>query len=204
MPQSEPKPIAEDAWENWEPDQLASKLNGINSLWYVVGGWAIEMHVGKPIREHADLEFCVLPDDANHTANWLSELTFFAAKDGDLKFWPADHEIYADNWQFWGAELKASKWRVDMMIERGTAATWAYKRDSSIQQARTDALRINSQGVRYLAPSNVLLFKAKNTRPKDDLDFDAVLPVLTAEERLTLLTWLQLLHPNHHWIPRLA
>ncbi len=90
-----------------------------------------------------------------------------------------------------------------MMVERGTPDIWAYKRDPSIQMPRAAAVRRSERGIPYLAPANVLLFKAKHRRAKAERDFEAALPKLSSQEKLDLRLWLEALHPEHEWIPRL-
>ena len=89
------------------------------------------------------------------------------------------------------------------MVERGTSEVWAYKRDRTIRMPRAAAVRRNELGIPYLAPANVLLFKAKHRREKDERDFDAALPKLNSQEKLDLRIWLEVLHPEHDWIARL-
>ena len=52
-------------------------------------------------------------------------------------------------------------------------------------------------GLRYLAPEVVMLFKAKLQRPKDQQDFDTVLPALDEQQRTRLRTWLERTEPSH-------
>jgi hypothetical protein len=55
-----------------------------------------------------------------------------------------------------------------------------------------------------LRPDLQLLFKAKSSRPKDDMDFLQLLPVLSVRHRQTLWDWLDLTSPNgHRWMPAL-
>jgi hypothetical protein len=60
-----------------------------------------------------------------------------------------------------------------------------------------------NDGIPYLRPAAVLLFKAKYLRPKDIFDFDKALPKLTPRDRAWLCDALQRHHPNHEWIARL-
>ncbi len=53
-----------------------------------------------------------------------------------------------------------------MMMESGTPDRWIYKRNRTIQTARSDAVRVSEAGIPYLAPIQVLLFKAKYCRKK--------------------------------------
>jgi len=196
-------PPDETAWEPWTPDQLATKLMGVAVPWYVVGGWALDLWHGEHRRDHDDLEFAVSPESAAAVAAHLSELRFFEAKAGTLTAFDAWKHIPETAWQFWGADLSAERWRVDMMLERGTPSHWVYKRDPNIVQARAQAVRTSADGLRYLAPANVLLFKAKHCRAKDQDDFEAALPKLSAKDRACLREWLALAHPGHSWLHHL-
>lgn len=197
------KPPSEDAWEPWAPQDLALRLGNSDPSWYVVGGWALDLWHGHQTRKHEDLEFAVLPDQVGHCRGLLSDLEFFAARDGTLTHHPAKTVLATDLWQLWGADMTAGFWRVDMMIERGTRDFWVYKREPSIRVPRTSAIRRTSAGIAYLAPALVLLFKAKHRREKDDLDFRTTLPSLEAGERAELLGWLEAMHPGHEWIASL-
>ena len=86
-----------------------------------------------------------------------------------------------------------------MMIENGTPGRWVYKRDPAITCPRGDAIHTSPDGVPYLDPAAVLLFKAKYRREKDELDFANALLRLTPADRARLKDWLAATHPNHEW-----
>ncbi|MFC6775703.1 hypothetical protein [Methylobacterium gregans] len=92
---------------------------------------------------------------------------------------------------------------MDMMIEPGTPDRWIYKRDRKIQMARRDAVHVSKTGLPYLAPVNVMLFKAKHCRQKDQTDFEFCRTKFLHEEKEQLMTWLNELHPGHEWIEQL-
>jgi hypothetical protein len=59
------------------------------------------------------------------------------------------------------------------------------------------------EGIPYLAPEIVLLFKARHDRPKDQGDFTGVLPLLNPGRRAWLAAALARVHPGHPWISEL-
>src|SRR5208282_5828755 len=59
-------------------------------------------------------------------------------------------------------------------------------------------------GIPYLAPEIVLLFKAKSTHPKDEMDFRNALPLLSIEARGWLREALTTAHEKHPWIAPLT
>ena len=197
-------PLPEAAWNPWHPTKLAERLKGSPAIWYVVGGWALDLWHGAQTRDHDDLEFAVLPDSLPEFRDILRDLDFFTAHAGQLAHLPIGSTLPEEVAQLWGMEADAGCWRVDMMIERGTPQTWVYKRDPAIGAPRADMLRHSASGIPYLAPAAVLLFKAKYRRAKDEADFRLALPRLAPADRAMLQDWLDLAHPGHGWRDVLA
>ncbi|MDR7040173.1 hypothetical protein J2X36_004954 [Methylobacterium sp. BE186] len=196
-------PLDDEAWEAWSPHELGQRLREATLPWYVAGGWALDIWHGKQTREHEDLEFVVIRNDADHFRAILHELEFFTVKDRTIEYLPPAANLPSDVWQLWGGDMRQGCWRVDMMMEPGTPDLWIYKRDRAIQMARSDAVRVSETGIPYLAPINVMLFKAKHCRKKDQIDFNFLRPKLSLEEKEQLTTWLNELHPGHEWIKKL-
>lgn len=65
-----------------------------------------------------------------------------------------------------------------------------------------DVTWVAADGIRYLNPEIVLLYKAPLRRPKDDPDFEAALPVLSGEARLWLRAGLARVSADHPWLSR--
>lgn len=188
-----------DAWDAWHPDELAQRLNDIRAPWCVAGGWALDLWHGAQTRKHDDLEFTVLREDLSTFRNALSPLKLYSAHSGVVERLPEAHDPSAEITQFWGFDCTADCWRVDMMIEPGTAEMWAYKRDPSLQRSRDEMVMRTEDGIPYLNPAAVLLFKARDRRPKDQQDFERALPKLPHIERAWLRNCLDLLHPGNEW-----
>lgn len=197
------KPLHDDAWDAWSPDELHQRLRGTIRPWYVAGGWALDLWHGQPTRAHEDLEFVVLRKDADAFRTLLQELDFFTVTDGTLVFLPPSANLPDDVWQIWGADRRHGCWRVDLMLEPGTPDLWIYKRDRTIRMPRTEAVRLGRTGIPHLAPPLVMLFKAKHGREKDEADFDRFRSRSSREEKERLIALLRTLHPEHPWIESL-
>ncbi len=188
-----------EAWDAWTPDTLSRRLSGVSLPWCIVGGWALDLWHGSQTRAHSDLEFTVLRRDLNAFLCLFHELTFYTAHSGVLEPVRAEQKPSSDILQFWGFDRVAERWRIDMMIEPGTDETWAYKRAPSIIRPRADMVMQTINGIPYLNPAAVLLFKARDRRPKDRGDFEKALPTLQAHDRAWLKACLGSLHPGHEW-----
>ncbi|WP_336206987.1 hypothetical protein [Nonomuraea sp. LPB2021202275-12-8] len=64
-------------------------------------------------------------------------------------------------------------------------------------------LTLEEDGFHRLAPEVQLLYKAKGSRPKDETDFEAVLPLLSDGQRRWLDEALETEHGTHPWHERL-
>jgi hypothetical protein len=78
--------------------------------------------------------------------------------------------------------------------------TWICRRAETIRLPYRDIIHHTRDGIPFLAPELVLLFKAKHARPKDQADFEAVLPYLSAAQRGRLAELLSRVHPEHDWL----
>lgn len=192
-------PVPEDAWDAWAPDQLALRLAGAPSTWYVAGGWALDQWRGARTRSHEDLEFVAPASGISAFRAAMWPMSFWTAHAGVLRYLPAARQPPAHVWQIWCLDEAAGCWRVDMMIDRGPEDRWQYKRNPAISAARGHMIRTTATGIPYLAPAAVLLFKAKYRRDKDEADFAMAAPLLRADERAQLRAWLDMEHPGHPW-----
>lgn len=192
-----------DAWSAWHPLELASRLAAVSKPWCIVGGWALDLWHGRQMRDHDDLEFTVLREDVGIFRQALQGLDFYTAGSGVVTLLPSDAELPADIVQIWCLGRIERRWRVDMMIEPGTPQTWICKRDPHIFGPRHEFVRSTPDGIPYLAPVAILLFKAKYRRVKDEADFGNALPKLTVSERAWLKASLEVVHTGHCWISAL-
>jgi hypothetical protein len=187
------------AWDAWTPEEVAHVLNGIACTWYVVGGWAIDLFLGKQTRDHEDIEIVVRRDDFTIVRDHLQDYRLHVVGDGEIRRLSDDGVPPPTKHQNWVLDTKDNKWRMDVMLEPGDHETWMFRRDESIRAPRD---RIIERGgpVPYLRPEGVLLFKAKGQREKDELDLVNCLPRLSASARGWLRETLVRVHPGHDWL----
>lgn len=121
---------------------------------------------------------------------------------GDGQLWPYPQAL-DDFHQTWLRDPASGSFLVDVFREPHDDTTWTYRRDPTITLPYAEAYLQGGNGLRYLAPELVLLFKAKHQRPKDEQDFDTVLPVLDERRRTRLRTLLEQTEPHHSWLDTL-
>lgn len=189
------------AWDPWTPDDVFQMFRGIPAPWCVVGGWAIDLWLGRQTRHHEDIEIAVLPQDVMVFRSALPGCEFYSAGSGKITHL-GRKDLPEGMHQMWCLDCSARVWRLDIMIEPGDAETWRYRRDPSLFRDRNTAVSRTASGIPYLRPELVLLFKARHMREKDEADFSSALPGL-GEEKRWLADALRRFHPGHAWISRL-
>ena len=193
-----------EAWDAWTPAEAAARLRGVDVPWCVVAGWAVDLFLGEQTREHEDLEIEILHSDFPAVRRHLPDLEFFAAGSGHIVALALEEEWDAEWHQRWVLEPQGQKWRCDLMLQPGDAQTWVYRRDQSIRAPRAQMIDTTSDGIPFLRPEGVLLYKAKVARPKDEADLAACLPRMTDSSRQWLADALERVHPGHPWVARVG
>ena len=188
------------AWEPWTPAQVTKMLRVSSSAWCIVGGWAIELWLGREVRPHGDIEIAAPRCDfVNLRRVFEPRYQLYAAGDGETFALKVDQMIPSSRHQCWIADPSCGSWRLDLMLEPGDPETWVFRRDKRIREPRERMIGRRG-GIPFLKPEGVLLYKAKAMRGKDQADFEACLPHLSPAARSWLADSLSLIHPEHPWL----
>jgi hypothetical protein len=199
---------------------VARAFDSFKGPWWISGGWAIDLHLGRVSRSHHDVDVLVLRRDqeALHSALGGFELKKIVPhpegaprqatsqviwREGTIVPWDPGERLELPIHQVNAYPTGSSEMAFQIMFGETDGAEWWYRRDARVRR-RLDAIGYKGQQeTPYLAPEIMLLFKAKTIRAYDQSDFDAVLPMLTGEARRWLHGALTIAHPNHPWIARL-
>jgi hypothetical protein len=87
----------------------------------------------------------------------------------------------------------------EFLLNERSAEDWVYRRDLRIRMPLERAIVRGSGGLPILCPAIVLLFKAKNPRPKDDADFQRMRNSMSHDQQQWLKTSLRVCYPAHSW-----
>ncbi|WP_053742001.1 nucleotidyltransferase domain-containing protein [Streptomyces sp. NRRL WC-3618] len=187
----------------WRPEQLAQRLEGVGAPWCVAAGWALDLFRGRQTRPHGDVEIAVPTAAFPLIRARFPEYAFDAVGAGRL--WAdAGAEALAATRQTWSRDPVSGQFLFDVFREPHEGGTWICRRDKGLRLPYDAVVERTADGIPYLVPELVLLFKAKAPRPKDQADFDGVLPLLGRARREALSGWLERVHPGHPWLAELA
>ena len=187
-----------DVWDAWRPEELVARLRRLEVPWAIAAGWALDLHLGGVPRLHDDLEIVVARSSFPAVRAALPDLDWFAVGDGRAT--PID-DASEDLHQTWGWDRLNACWRLDVLREPWVGDTWVYRRDPAFRRPVAEVIEQTAEGIPYLAPEIVLLFKAKEARDKDAADLARALPLLEPARRRWLSETLRIVHPGHDWIP---
>jgi aminoglycoside-2''-adenylyltransferase len=197
------EPLPDPRWEPWTPAEVAHRLRAVDAPWAFAAGWALDLFRGSVSRDHEDVELAV-PIAGFAAVQQALRPYEFDLVGGGQKWAISDHRAFVLTHQTWLRDPATGVYVLDVFREPHDGDVWICRRDTSIRLPYSEAVRRTAGGLPYLAPEIVLLFKAKLSRPKDEDDLNGVLPLLDAHAIGWLRQALEMVHPGHAWIARVA
>lgn len=187
-------------WRSLTPTDAAVLMDGMDAPWWVVGGHAIEAFTGVS-RPHEDLDLgffgCDVPALRRHLGD---RYHLWSVDDGMLR--PLDErfpEPLSRVGQIWIREHAEAPWLVDAVLTPDVGGRWQSKRDDEHVAELDEVTWVDGEGIRYLNPEIVLLFKARSDRRKDRRDLEVTWPRLDDDRRAWLAASVARLYPMHPW-----
>jgi hypothetical protein len=189
------------AWEPLDPHDLAGLLAGLDCPWWICGGWALDLFLGRETRRHDDLDVAVLRHDQVALYEQLGDWELrYATVDHRLNEWdgrwldPPIHGIWARR-----APGRESPWTCEFLLNEAQNGQWLFRRNPAVTRALAE-IGAEVDGVPFLRPEIVLLYKAGEPSPKNDTDFAAAHKLLSENARNWLRRSLELCDPSHPWL----
>lgn len=187
---------------SWSPGEVAQRLAGITAPWCVAAGWALDLFRGGQTREHGDIEIAIPAVAFPEVRDRFPGYVFDAVSSG--RIWEhAAPEVLDATHQTWLRDPATGNYLLDVFREPHEGETWICRRDATIRFGYSEIIRRTPDGIPYLMPELVLLFKARHARPKDQADFDNTVPLMTPAQRARLSGLLAHVHPGHRWLESL-
>jgi len=186
---------------NWDPlglDEAVALMRGFPAPWWIVGGWATDLFVGRETREHSDVDVVVRRADQGLLRDQFASWDVQIAHDGKLEPWVGHLEPPRSG--LWARSNANRAWQLQFILAQHDGDDWLYRHDDSIRLPLVDAIVHDRTGIPFARPEIVLLSKARLVREQDERDFEAALPLLDDASRTRLLAWLP---ADHVWRARL-
>ncbi|MCT2594766.1 amino acid transporter [Streptomyces sp. N2-109] len=197
----------EAPWGPWEPAPLSEVVALFSTLrtpWWVAGGYAIELAVGRALRGHGDIDVLLLRRDQLAVQQLMPTWQWWAADPpGTLRPWTPGEVLPENVHDIWCRPGPAEPWRIQIMLDESNGHDWISRRDGRVRRPIGQLGLASPEGIPYLAPEVQLFYKAKEPRPKDEQDFSAVLPALSDKQRHWLANVIVQTLGHHPWVGRL-
>jgi hypothetical protein len=185
-------------WDAVSPREAVEWFANVPVPWWIAGGWAIDLFLGRETRPHGDLDVGVLRRNVGEVLRSFPGSEAFEAKDGALTRL-LHRSPRSDVNCLWCRGVGAPRWKLELLLDESEGESWVYRRDPQIRRDLRSVVHHSRDGIPYLAPEVQLLYKAKHARARDERDFAVVLPHLTIEARDWLRQSLVRTLPSHPW-----
>jgi hypothetical protein len=192
------------AWAPLTPAELAAEMRGFDRPWWIVGGWAIEAATGLR-REHEDIDMSILACDVPALVAFMRGRWHVWNNVGGVlqPLGERRPDVDEPGSQLWLRASASDPWVLDIPLTPDADGRWTNKVLTGHTAPVADVTWVAEDGLRYLLPEIVLVYKARLRRPKDEPDFAAALPILTPSRRAWMRTALTAAVPGHPWLERL-
>lgn len=195
---------------------IAELMSSFRPPWALCGGWAIDAWLGRQTRDHGDLDIAVFQDDHHalfeHLAGWQLVADDTSVERG--KPWNgrplslpahihARFSVTGEPLPDLGAVLTASQgWGLEFQMNERSGDDWILSRQPRISLPLRKGVQQSPWGLPTVVPEVLLFFKGRELRRRDKLDFLALLPDLTQEQRDWLRSAISLV--GHPWLSQLS
>lgn len=184
----------------FEPEIVQSLMHGFEPVWFIAGGWAIDLFVGRQTREHADIEIAIFRRDQLALQEHLRDWSLQIAADGKLSPWKKGEYLELPNHAVHCFNASARLPFLEVLLNECADDDWQFRRNARITKPLSRIYLTNDSGIRFLCPEVVLLYKSKAPRAKDEQDFRAVIERLGFERKSWLKNALSFCDRKHHWL----
>lgn len=185
------------------PRDAAALLRGVRAPWWIAGGWAIDLFLGRETRPHEDLDVAILRRDQRAFRAALPGWDLHVGAGGGALAgaWRAGEDVPPERPAVWCRPSPEAPWAFELLLGEADGDAWRYRKDARVTRPIAQLGMRDAEGIPYLAPEIVLLHKAGRREPRDERDFEAALPALDASRRAWLAAAIP--DPAHPWRARL-
>ena len=143
--------MASDGLGPWEPLDLSAAVaifTAFPGRWWINGGYALELHLGRSWRSHDDLDIGVLRASIPALAGVLPGWDIRVAASGILFPWNGTVPLVEESQNnLWCREDIGRPWCLDVTVGDGDEKSWVFRRNPAIRIPWKEAVLRSERGV---------------------------------------------------------
>jgi hypothetical protein len=156
-----------ERWRPAGPSEVAALLRAVSAPWWIAGGYAIELAVGRSLRPHADIDVLLLRCHQMAIQQALAGWDWWAVDPpGMLRSWDAGESLAAHVHDAWCRPAPDRPWRIQAMLDESAGPDRVSRRNPGIRRPVAQLGMVSAEGIPYLAPEVQLFYEAKHPRPQ--------------------------------------
>lgn len=195
---------------------IVELMSSYPAPWALCGGWAVDAWLGRRTREHGDVDIAVFVQDQaallEHLGGWqlvVHDASFSSDTNEPWQGRPLELPAHIHARRDTGEDLPEQRpllpdqgFVLDIQFNDRSGDDWILSRESRISVPLRRCVQRLASGPPAVVPEVLLFFKAQDLRRRDKLDFQTLLPHLSAKQR----QWLRdaLARGGHPWLSQLA
>lgn len=185
-------------------EKVALLLRDLPCEWYVCGGWAVDLFLGRVTRAHKDIDLSIARGRQLEVRDYLKTRgwSFEKAHDGQLTTWEDGEVLSLPFHAVWCRNGAHEPDFVELMLDEIDEEMFKFRRDSSVTMPRGRMSFTTPSGIPVLAPELVLLYKSSAAEEYAD-DFRNARGALGREARAWLKDALARVYGRHAWAEEL-
>lgn len=192
----------------FHPNEMLSILREAPFPWWITGGWALDLFLGRQTRPHFDTDVAIARRNQLTAQRYLDKWEFYSTKRDKngkivLRPWETGETLGDEFPGVWARESEDDPWRFEFHFHEIDEDLWTFRYSDEIQHQLLNIEGVSSERIPYLLPEIALLYKAARLRDVDEQDFRQVLPHLNHEQRQQLSIDLKKFNARHPWFAAL-
>ncbi|HEX8285543.1 MAG TPA: hypothetical protein VF588_19465 [Pyrinomonadaceae bacterium] len=187
-----------------EVRKVGALLGDLGPEWYVCGGWAIDLFLGRVTREHKDVDVAVARRDQLEVQDYLRRRGWSLEKavGGRLSPWGAGEWLALPVHGVWCRNGAHEPPFLELLLNEIDDELFRFRRDRELTLPRARMSFVAASGLPVLAPEVVLLYKSSSPG-EYDADFRNAAASLSGEARAWLKAALAKTSARHPWADEL-
>ena len=183
-------------------DSACSVFSDFKEPWFVAGGWAIDLAIGRVTRQHNDIDFCIFRDSLHQFLSYFEEWKIEVSIPGTSQRLACQsiedatlprHELHCD----------FENINIEILLNDRAGENLLFRRDTSIALPLERFTCWTNDNIPFVHPAWLLLFKAKYSKEKDQKDFKEVIKILSKDDLKWLHQALCQHQPDSQWLREL-